>query len=58
MTTGELTEVERIKADSDHLRGSIVESLANPVTGALADDDTQLSKFHGFYQQDDRDIRS
>ena len=58
MTSSELTDVERIKADSRHLRGSIVASLANPLTGALADDDTQLSKFHGFYQQDDRDIRS
>jgi sulfite reductase (NADPH) hemoprotein beta-component len=28
------------------------------LTGALAPDDTQLSKFHGFYQQDDRDLRS
>ena len=27
------------------------------VTGAIADDDTQLTKFHGIYQQDDRDLR-
>ena len=53
-----LTDVERIKADSKHLRGTIVDSLADPLTGALAADDTQLSKFHGFYQQDDRDLRS
>ncbi len=53
-----LSDVERIKAASRHLRGSLVDSLANPVTGALADDDTQLSKFHGIYQQDDRDLRS
>ena len=52
------TDVERIKADSRHLRGTIVDSLADPLTGALAADDTQLSKFHGFYQQDDRDLRS
>ena len=26
-------------------------------TGALAPSDTQLTKFHGIYQQDDRDIR-
>ena len=58
MSTATLTDVERIKADSRHLRGSIAASLADPLTGALADDDTQLSKFHGFYQQDDRDIRS
>ncbi len=53
----ELTEVEHIKAGSRHLRGRIEEGLANPVTGALYAPDTQLSKFHGFYQQDDRDIR-
>ena len=49
--------VERIKADSDFLRGSLVASLADSASGALAPDDTQLSKFHGFYQQDDRDLR-
>jgi len=58
MSSGNPTDVERIKAESRHLRGTILESLADPLTGALADDDTQLSKFHGFYQQDDRDIRS
>jgi len=58
MSDADLTEVENIKAASRHLRGSIVESLANPLSGAIAEDDTQLSKFHGIYQQDDRDIRS
>ena len=53
-----LSDVERIKAASRHLRGTLADSLADPVTGALADDDTQLSKFHGIYQQDDRDLRS
>lgn len=58
MAANSLTEVERIKQESRHLRGSLAESLDNPLTGALAADDTQLSKFHGIYQQDDRDIRS
>lgn len=53
-----LTPVEGIKARSDYLRGTIKASLADAATGALAEDDTQLSKFHGFYQQDDRDIRA
>ncbi len=53
-----LSDVERIKAASRHLRGTLAESLADAVTGALAEDDTQLSKFHGIYQQDDRDQRS
>ena len=40
------------------LRGTLVESLADPVTGALREDDQQLLiKFHGSYQQDDRDLR-
>jgi len=50
-------EVERIKDASDYLRGTLIDSLNNPLTGALAESDTQLSKFHGIYQQDDRDIR-
>ena len=58
MSDDNLTEVEHIKAASRHLRGTIVEGLSDPLTGAIADPDTQLSKFHGIYQQDDRDIRS
>lgn len=50
-------EVERIKDASNFLRGSLVKSLNDPLTGALAESDTQLSKFHGIYQQDDRDLR-
>ncbi len=52
-----LSPVEKIKTASRHLRGTLVDSLANDVTGAIADDDTQLIKFHGSYQQDDRDLR-
>ena len=51
-----LTEVEDLKARSNFLRGTLVESLADNATGALSEDDTQLSKFHVFYQQDDRPI--
>jgi len=51
------SEVERIKAASRHLRGTIVEGLHDEATGALAEPDTQLTKFHGIYQQDDRDQR-
>ena len=57
-TTVAPTPVEGIKQRSNYLRGTILESLADAATGALAEDDTQLSKFHGFYQQDDRDIRN
>ncbi|MCH9694685.1 MAG: NADPH-dependent assimilatory sulfite reductase hemoprotein subunit [Gammaproteobacteria bacterium] len=58
MTDTNLTEVEHIKADSRHLRGTLVDGLRDTLTGAIAAPDTQLSKFHGIYQQDDRDIRS
>ena len=50
-------EVERIKDASNYLRGTLVSSLQDPLTDALAEDDTQLSKYHGIYQQDDRDLR-
>jgi sulfite reductase (NADPH) hemoprotein beta-component len=49
--------VEKIKTASRLLRGTLAESVADPVTGALREDDTQLIKFHGSYQQDDRDLR-
>ena len=52
-----LSAVEGIKARSRGLRGTLQESLADPRTGAIAPDDTALLKFHGSYQQDDRDTR-
>lgn len=58
MTEKQLAEVELIKADSRLLRGTIVQGLADPLTGAMPESDTQLLKFHGTYQQDDRDLRS
>src|SRR5690606_36350161 len=52
----ELSETEKIKFDSNYLRGTLTESLADPLTGAIAPADRQISKFHGTYQQWDRDI--
>ena len=52
----ELSELERIKYDSHYLHGTLVESLADPITGGLSFADTQISKFHGMYQQADRDL--
>lgn len=51
------SHLEHIKSASSFLRGSIAEGLADPLTGAISDDDNKLLKFHGSYQQDDRDIR-
>jgi len=54
---GPLTLLERVKVTGDALRGTIVESLHDELTGAMREEDTLLMKFHGMYQQDDRDRR-
>lgn len=48
---------ETLKANSDQLRGTIAKSLADPITLSVDPSDNKLMKFHGIYQQDDRDIR-
>ncbi|WP_045365404.1 MULTISPECIES: NADPH-dependent assimilatory sulfite reductase hemoprotein subunit [Methyloceanibacter] len=48
---------ETLKANSDQLRGGIVDGLADPITRAVSPDDQKLMKFHGLYLQDDRDVR-
>jgi sulfite reductase (NADPH) hemoprotein beta-component len=53
-----LTEVEHVKEKSHYLRGTINESLIDNITGAMRTDDTHLIKFHGTYQQSDRDTES
>ena len=52
-----LSPVERIKTSSDGLRGTLKESLLDEVTGAVREQDHALIKFHGMYEQDDRDLR-
>src|SRR5580700_6736380 len=52
-----LSAVERIKQGSDALRGTLAEGLQGELSGAVSDDDQSLVKFHGMYQQDDRDRR-
>ncbi|KAN0065693.1 Sulfite reductase [NADPH] subunit beta [Thecaphora frezii] len=46
---------EHMKIASNYLRGTIKEGLADTSTGAIAESDTQLTKFHGTYMQYDRD---
>jgi sulfite reductase (NADPH) hemoprotein beta-component len=48
---------ETLKANSDYLRGTIKQSLADDITAAVTAGDGKLMKFFGIYQQDDRDIR-
>ena len=53
-----LSADERMKDASDYLRGTIAEGLLDRITGAVPSaDDVKLMKFHGIYQQDDRDLR-
>ena len=55
---GKLADNERLKVESDHLRGTIVEDLQDRMTGGFTSDNFQLIRTHGMYQQDDRDIRA
>jgi len=53
-----LHDNERIKIESNFLRGKLVEGLNDNTTGSFPSDEVQLVKFHGLYQQDDRDRRA
>ena len=52
-----LSVIEKIKTESHALRGSIEQSLQDEITGAVREPDHALIKFHGMYEQDDRDLR-
>lgn len=54
---GNLNKAEIVKKNSNHLRGSIIKDLNNDLTGAFTNENISLIRFHGMYQQDDRDIR-
>src|SRR3982750_5060402 len=49
--------VEKIKKESNALRGTLKESLLDEHTGQIREPDQALIKFHGMYMQDDRDRR-
>ncbi|MEK2484727.1 assimilatory sulfite reductase (NADPH) hemoprotein subunit [Providencia stuartii] len=55
---GKLADSERMKNESNYLRGTIKEDLKNGLSGGFEGDNFLLIRFHGMYQQDDRDIRS
>jgi sulfite reductase (NADPH) hemoprotein beta-component len=57
MSAINLSPVEKIKKESHGLRGTIMAGLADEITGAISEDDQAVIKFHGMYQQDDRDVR-
>ncbi|MFU9138871.1 assimilatory sulfite reductase (NADPH) hemoprotein subunit [Erwinia tasmaniensis] len=55
---GKLADAERLKKESNYLRGTIADDLNNGLTGGFTGDNFLLIRFHGMYQQDDRDIRA
>jgi len=55
---GKLVDAERLKKQSNYLRGGIAEDLHDGLTGGFNGDNFLLIRFHGMYQQDDRDIRA
>lgn len=55
---GKLTDAERLKKESNFLRGTITDDLTDGLTGGFRGDNFLLIRFHGMYQQDDRDIRA
>jgi len=56
-TPTKLTHNEDIKAAIPTLAGTIAATIADPTTDHFSEDDNQFLKFHGSYQQDDRDLR-
>ncbi|KAJ3919302.1 hypothetical protein F5877DRAFT_78191 [Lentinula edodes] len=49
--------LEHVKVASNFLRGTIAEGISDVCTGGLAPSDPPLTKYHGIWQQDDRDVR-
>ena len=58
IVNGEFADNERLKKESHFLRGTIEADLEDRISGGFTADNFQLIRFHGMYQQDDRDIRS
>jgi sulfite reductase (NADPH) hemoprotein beta-component len=56
--SGPPSDVERIKEESNYLRGTLAESMLEPISAGINEDDNRLMKFHGSYLQDDRDLRN
>lgn len=52
-----VSKIELIKRQSRHLRGTIKEALQDDQP-KFSEENVQVLKFHGVYQQDDRDLRA
>ncbi|MED2973202.1 assimilatory sulfite reductase (NADPH) hemoprotein subunit [Fictibacillus sp. B-59209] len=55
---GKPSDVERIKEESNYLRGTLKEVMLDRISAGIPDDDNRLMKHHGSYLQDDRDLRT
>ena len=55
---GPPSDVEGIKERSNYLRGTLKESMLEPLSSGISEDDNRLMKHHGSYLQDDRDLRN
>lgn len=55
---GAPSDVERIKRESNYLRGTLKEVMLDRISAGIPDDDNRLMKHHGSYLQDDRDLRN
>ncbi len=56
-TTTRVSGNELLKAGCPTLAGTILPTLRDPQADRFSEEDTQFLKFHGIYQQDDRDLR-
>ena len=56
-TAPKLSPVEGHKTESRYLRGTLLEELADESRDSLSDANKSLIKFHGSYEQEDRDAR-
>ncbi len=52
-----LSKNEVLKQNDPTLAGNIAATMADPAADRFSEDDQQFIKFHGIYQQDDRDLR-
>ena len=51
---GKLADNERLKGESNFLRGTIADDLKDDLTGSFVGDNFQLIRFHGMYQQESK----
>jgi sulfite reductase (NADPH) hemoprotein beta-component len=55
--TAPVNKNEVLKENDPILAGNIAATMADPAADRFSEDDQQFIKFHGIYQQDDRDLR-